>query len=380
MRVYMDNSATSFPKPEAVITAMTEYLRSSGASVSRSSSAEALAAGNLLAELREELAEFFGAEDSRNVVFTKNVTEALNIVIAGLIEKGDRVLVSSVEHNAVMRPLTGAGAQITAIPVSKEGVLDMDFAQAHIPSSKAVICTHVSNVSGDVLPVAALAFLCREKGVPFILDSAQSAGVLPIDMRETAIDALCFTGHKSLLGPTGTGGMILTSELARRLPPFIMGGTGSRSDHELHPQMMPDKFEAGTPNVVGLTGLHAALQYIRSYGRERIFAKEKEAGKYFFEKLSKFEEIDIIGSQDYGNKPPVFSLDFKTLDNAQVSHLLSRDYRIDNRCGLHCAPRAHQTYGTYPQGTLRLSLSHFTIRQEMDHAVEAISEILKTAR
>lgn len=379
MRVYMDNSATSFPKPEGVITSMVDYMRCSGASIGRSTSAEALAAGDMLAGLRETLADFFGAEDPRNVVFTKNVTESLNIVIAGLFEKGDPVLISSLEHNAVLRPLNAVGADIREIPVSGEGVMDLDFALAQIPLVKAVICTHVSNVSGDVMPVEELSLLCREKGVPFILDSAQSAGILPIDLKKMPIDALCFTGHKSLLGPTGTGGLILTAEFARRLRPFVTGGTGSRSDHEIHPLMMPDKFEAGTPNVVGLTGLLASLQYIQTYGRERIFARERELGKYFFEKLSKIEEISIIGSKDYGNKPPVFSLNFRTMDNAQASYRLSEDYHIDNRCGLHCAPRAHKTYGTYPQGTLRLSLSHFTMKEELDYVCRAISEILRSA-
>ncbi|MDO4793706.1 MAG: aminotransferase class V-fold PLP-dependent enzyme, partial [Filifactor alocis] len=226
MRVYMDNSATSFPKPKQVTDAMVEYMLHSGTNISRSTSSQADATADKLFVLRETLADFFHASDSRNVVFTKNITEALNIVIKGFLQTGDTVMTSSVEHNAVIRPLVQQGVNILSVPVSREGVMDLDFVKKHLPNVKAFFCTHVSNVSGDVMPIEVLAELCRERTIPFILDSAQSAGLLPIDMEKTPIDCLCFTGHKSILGPTGTGGMIIDPEFAKKVPPFITGGTG----------------------------------------------------------------------------------------------------------------------------------------------------------
>lgn len=377
MRVYMDNSATSFPKPKEVTEAMVDYMIRSGTSVSRSTSSQANTTADDIYTLREMLADFFHAESSRNVVFTKNITEALNIVIKGLINPGDTVMISSVEHNAVTRPLVQQGAELLSIPVDEKGTMDLDFVKENLSSVKAVFCTHISNVSGDVMPIEKLAHLCREKRVPFILDSAQSAGFLPIDMEAVPIDCLCFTGHKSLLGPTGTGGMVICTELSNRIPPFLTGGTGSKSHEEIHPVLLPDKYEAGTPNIVGLIGLLEGIRFLDRIGLENRFRAETELGQLFFENLSNFKQIHIVGSHDYSKKPPVFSLDFIGYDNADISYQLAEFYQIDNRCGLHCAPRAHRTYGTFPRGTVRLSLSHFTTREDIEYVTSAIKEILK---
>lgn len=376
-RVYMDNSATSFPKPKTVINSMVEYMIQSGTSISRSTSIQAKSTGDKIFTLRETLADFFNAPDSRNVIFTKNITEALNIVIKGLIRRNDIVMISSLEHNAVTRPLVQQGAKIIPIPVSERGETDLSFAKEHIPLVKAVFCTHVSNVSGDVVPIESLAEMCCKKNIPFILDTAQSAGLLPIDMTKTPIDCLCFTGHKSLLGPTGTGGMIISSELAKKIPPLITGGTGSKSHEEIHPNLTPDKYEAGTPNIVGLIGLLEGIRSIIEMGMEERLKIETALGEEFFEMLSSLKGIEIIGSKEYSRKPPVFSLNFSDMDNSDVSFALSEYYHIDNRCGLHCAPRAHLTYKTFPKGTVRLSLSHFTTREELQYAFFAIREILK---
>ncbi|MDO4773485.1 MAG: aminotransferase class V-fold PLP-dependent enzyme [Bacillota bacterium] len=376
MRVYMDNSATSFPKPKEVIDAMVEYMSEGGSNISRSMSSQAMSAGDKIFTLREKIAEFFGAPRSKNVVFTKNITEALNIVIKGYIRQGDPVLVSSLEHNAVMRPLVQQGAKILAIPVSEHGTMDLSFARENLEHAKALICTHVSNVSGDIMPIEKLAELCYEKKKPFILDSAQSAGVLPINLSSTPIDCLCFTGHKSMLGPTGTGGMVIRSSFAEKIPCFITGGTGSKSHEEIHPEILPDKYEAGTQNIVGLIGLLAGIEHINEVGIREIFRYETEMGQLFFEMLSSLDGVRIIGSKDYANKLPVFSLDFLSKDNADVSFQLGSKYGIDNRPGLHCAPRAHQSYGTFPQGTVRLSLSHFTTKADLDYVYAALREIL----
>lgn len=378
MRVYMDNSATSFPKPKEVTEAMVEYMLRSGTSVSRSTSSNADDTAYKIYTLRETLAEFFHAPDSRNVIFTKNITESLNIVIKGLIKPSDPVMISSLEHNAVVRPLVQQGADILSIPVNREGQMDLNFAKEHLRSVKAVICTHISNVSGDVMPVEELASLCAEVDVPFILDSAQSAGFLPIDMHDTPIDCLCFTGHKSLLGPTGTGGMVIRSEFAEKTPPFITGGTGSKSHEEIQPDLLPDKYEAGTPNIVGLLGLLEGIRAIERMGLHKRFEEETKLGQLFFEKLSTLNKVRVIGSHDYSKKAPVFSLDFEEHDNADISYRLAEFYQIDNRCGLHCAPRAHMSYGTFPHGTVRLSLSHFTTEDDINYVYESIKDMLKT--
>ena len=376
MRVYMDNSATSFPKPEKSVQAMVDYMTQMGTSVARSTSNTSTSTGNLIFDLREKLASFFHGGSSRNVIFTKNITEALNIVIHSYIQEGDRVLISGLEHNAVTRPLVQAGAELMAIPVSPEGALDLDFARKNIQGIKAVFCTHASNVSGDRVAIEDLIPIAKSAGVPFILDAAQTAGHIPIDMTALDIDCLCFTGHKGLLGPTGTGGMILTKEFAKELKPFITGRTGSQSDEEIHPLQMPDKFEAGTPNIVGLVGLLASIEYIEEEGLGKIFDQETKNGQYFYEQLSRLPDVRIIGSKDYTCKMPVFSLDFVGQDNATISYLLGTKYNIDNRTGMHCAPRAHKTYGTYPQGTVRLSLSHKTTKEDMDYAIASLKEIL----
>lgn len=377
MRVYMDNSATSFPKPKQVSDAMVEYMLYSGTNVSRSTSSQADATADKLFVLRETLAEFFHVSDSRNVVFTKNITEALNIVIKGFLHTGDTVMTSSIEHNAVIRPLVQQGVNILSVPVSREGVTDLSFVKTNLPFVKAFFCTHVSNVSGDVMPIEVLAELCREFNIPFIVDSAQSAGLLPINMKRTPIDCLCFTGHKALLGPTGTGGMIIDPEFAEKVPSFITGGTGSLSHEEVHPDLLPDKYEAGTANIVGLIGLLEGVRSILDLGLDKRWEIETSLGQNFFEQLSSLNGIDILGSQDYCTKPPVFSLNFKNFDNADISYLLAQRYQIDNRCGLHCAPRAHQSYGSFPQGSVRLSLSHFTTEEELDYVTQALRELTK---
>ncbi len=376
MRVYMDNSATSFPKPPEVIEAMVEYMSQGGSNISRSMSTEALSTGSKIFMLRETIKDFFGAESSRNVVFTKNITESLNIVIKGLVQKDDNIMISSLEHNAVTRPLVQQGANIIAIPVSSDGVLDIDFVKNNIQRVKAVICTHVSNVSGDIMPIDAIAEICKENYVPFILDSAQSAGILPIDLKKTPIDCICFTGHKSLLGPSGTGGMVIQDAFAERIPSYITGGTGSQSHEEIHPHLLPDKYEAGTQNIVGLIGLLAGIESINQMGLDKRLAHELELGQQFYEMLRSLDGFRIIGGNDYSKKLPVFSLDFQSMDNADASYLLGSHFGIDNRPGIHCAPRAHMTYGTYPQGTVRLSLSHFTTKSDLEYAVNALRDIL----
>lgn len=376
MRVYLDNSATSFPKPRRVVDAMSEYMLYSGTNISRSTSSQASHTADLIFTLRETISDFFHSEDSRNVVFTKNITESFNIVIKGLFQPGDTVMVSSLEHNAVIRPLVQQGVTILPIPVSPEGKMDLDFVRQSLSSVQALICTHVSNVSGDVMPIATLSSLCQTYKVPFLLDTAQSAGLLPLDLSQHHIDCLCFTGHKALLGPTGTGGMILHPNLIERIPPFITGGTGSFSHQPNHPLLLPDKYEAGTPNIVGLIGLLEGIRSILELGLEKRWKQETELGQEFFAQLQSLKGVKILGSQDYSSKPPVFSLVFNEFDNATISYILAEKYGIDNRCGLHCSPMAHRTYLSFPHGSLRFSLSHFTTKEDIRYVMTCLKEVL----
>lgn len=381
-RVYFDNGATSFPKPKEVILAVTDYMTNIGCNVGRGIYKDAETAENIIYDTREALASLFNLEQSENICFTKNITESINVIIKGFIKKGDRVIVSTVEHNAVMRPLNFVGAEIITVDLitdEEKGLLELS--EKLNQQIKAVIMTHSSNVTGDILPIEKVGKLCRKYKVPFILDSAQSAGVLNIDMKQMNIDCVCFTGHKSLLGPQGIGGFAISREFEKMVSPFIQGGTGSISDLELQPEFMPDKFESGTQNLPGIFGLKAGLDFLNQVGIENIHNKEIELFKYFYDKLLKIElfedKVKIIAIKDMENRTPIISLDFLGKDNAIISHELQLKYNIQNRCGLHCSPSAHKFYGTFPQGTVRFSLGYFNTSEEIDYVCNAIEEILK---
>jgi len=380
--VYMDNGATSFPKAPGVGQAMSGYINEVGCSVNRGAYESAFSAENIVFETREMIAHLFNFDKPENVVFTKNITESLNVIIKGLLGRGDHVVVSSVEHNAVMRPLMALkkrGVSFSRAKCDSEGNLDIeDFKKQIKENTKAVIMTHGSNVSGTGLDLESVGSVCKEKGIPFIVDAAQTAGFLNVDMQRLGADAVAFTGHKSLLGPQGTGGFAIRESLAEKISTFIEGGTGSLSEMEEQPSYMPDKFESGTPNVVGIFGLHAALGYIVKTGVEQIAAHELEMTKRFIEGLSGIPEASLIGRKDLSWRTAVVSLDFKGRDNALIAHELSKKYGISTRCGLHCAPAAHKTLGTFPQGTVRFSLGYSTAAEDVDYTVQSIIETLKT--
>jgi len=380
--VYMDNGATSFPKAPGVAEAMSGYINEVGCSVNRGAYESAFSAENIVFETREMIAHLFNFDKPENVVFTKNITESLNAIIKGLLADGDHVVVSSVEHNAVMRPLMALkkrGASFSRAKCDSEGNLDIDDFKSKIQkNTKAVIMTHGSNVSGTVLDLESVGSVCKEKGIPFIVDAAQTAGFLNVDMQRLGADAVAFTGHKSLLGPQGTGGFAISDRLAEMTDTFIEGGTGSLSEMEEQPLYMPDKFESGTPNVVGIFGLHAALCYIKKTGIEKIAAHELEMTRRFLKALTKIPQARLVGRRDLLWRTAVVSLDFEGMDNALIAHELSKRYGISTRCGLHCAPAAHKTLGTFPQGTVRFSLGYSTAAEDVDYTVQSIIETLKT--
>lgn len=385
--IYLDNACTTFPKPECVSNAVFEYMTKGGSNVNRGCYNKAYDTEEILFETRDMICRLFNGPDARNVVFTRGITESLNIVIKGMIKSGDHIIVSSYEHNAVMRPLNGLierGQDISfdRIPILADGSLDIKaIAKMKRDNTKALIINHASNVSGQVAPIEEIGGICKELGLKLIVDSAQTAGSVPIDMKKMNIDVLTFTGHKGLMGPQGVGGMIVTDEMAELIDPLIEGGTGSISDKEITPLSLPDKFEAGTLNLPGIVGLHAAIGWINRIGIETIHKKECELRKRFIKGIYDLKEKEIVriigiqnGTEDYIG---VVSIDCLNADNSIVSAELDEKYGIMTRVGMHCSPSAHKTLGTFPQGAIRFSFGFFNSEEEIDTAVNALHEILK---
>lgn len=383
-KIYLDQASTTYPKPECVAGAVFEYMTGNGSNINRGCYENAYDTEEVVLETRELLCELFDGPDCKNVVFTKNVTESLNIVLKGFLKPGDHVLTSSMEHNAVMRPLRqleAAGAAFERIPCNAQGELLLDEMEVLLkPNTKAIVLMHASNVCGTILPLKEVGEFCRTHGLKFIVDCAQTAGVLPISMKEMNIDALCFTGHKGLYGPQGIGGFILQEEMIKEITPLLSGGTGSISHTEDIPEFMPDRFEPGTMNLPGIFGLHAALNWLKDTGTEKIHNKEKNLTGLFLGKLkeldSKGEKLCLVGKESTEGRTAVVSIQTPGRDVSEVAYLLDKNYGIMTRVGLHCAPSAHRTLGTYPTGTVRFSFGYFNTEEEVLFAVKALEEIL----
>ena len=383
MAVYLNNAATTWPKPECVPLAMSTFLTQGGANSARGTSSKRdMSTMNLILDCRMKLAEFFGGYDNLNpllVTFCMNITEAINVVLHGFLRPGMRVLTSSMEHNAVMRPLRALeaqGVEIDVLQADLRGFIHPEDLTAKLNETRynLAIFSHASNVAGTVQPIHELAEICREHDLPLILDTAQTAGLIKLNASELGLAALCFTGHKGLMGPQGTGGIVWEPEFASRVKPFITGGTGSYSHLEIQPEDMPDKFEAGTPNLPGIAGLNAALDWLNETGITNIANKERETGAYLLDKLKSLDNIILSGMQDTTKRLPVFALNVKNLDNGILADELSiRGF--ETRPGLHCAPSAHRTLNTFPQGALRVSPGYFTDKNEIDAFITALSEI-----
>lgn len=382
--IYLDNAATSWPKPAAVHEAITQFLETSAGNPGRSGHRLSLAAGRVLYDLREALAEFFGLQDPLRLVFTSGVTESVNLVLHGLLQPGDHVVTSSMEHNSVMRPLRclqQKGVQLTVVPSAADGTLNPgDVRSALRPETRLVVLTHASNVCGTILPVAEVGALTRQQGILLLVDAAQTAGVLPIDMASMNIDLLAFSGHKGLLGPTGTGGLAIGEHVdVSGMVPLKQGGTGSLSEREEQPDFLPDKFESGTPNSVGLAGLLASLEYLRGNGEGSLGQHERMLTEQLLEGLRPIPGIGLYGPGDPAAMVGVVSL---TLDGFQVSDVaahLDEEHDILCRPGLHCAPAAHRTLGTFPHGTLRFSPGPFTTSQDIERTVQAMTALARSA-
>ena len=375
-KIYLDNASTSYPKPEGVTRAVYDYMVNVGANIHRGTYENAFDAATTVFESRQQIAAFFGASDCKSVVFTKNVTESLNVLLKGFLKPGDHILVSAMEHNAMMRPLVQMGCTFDRIPCDAEGNLRLETMEKFLlPNTKAVAMLHASNVCGTVLPIAQVGRFCQEHGLKFFVDCAQTAGVLPIDMAALGIDALAFTGHKGLMGPQGIGGFVLREEMVARIEPLISGGTGSRSDSEEIPHFMPDRFEAGTPNLPGIFGLHAALKWIKNTGIDEICRHEMDLTQQFLSGLLPLERrglLRIIGKRDCAERIGVVSVLPLQKDPSTVAFELAEQYGIQTRVGLHCAPSAHQTLRTFPVGTVRFSFGWFNDSAQTEHAIRAL--------
>ena len=382
--IYLDNASTTFPKEPNVASAMADYITNCGININRGSYSLAYDVEDIIYTTRQRLNTLFNGHDPSHVIFTQNVTMSLNMVIKGLLKAGDHVLVSSMEHNAVMRPLTqllDKGITFDTIPCDSTGSIQMDSIEPLIrPNTVALIINHASNVCGTIQPLKSIGPICKAHNLQFIVDAAQTAGVIPIDVKACHIDALCFTGHKGLLGPQGIGGIILTKEMAQTLTPLIAGGTGSFSHLETMPTHMPDAFESGTLNLPGIIGLNEGLDYIESQGMENIHNHELVLTQSFLEGLQSIDRINIVGKQNIQDRTAVVSITIDGMDPANIAYELESTYHIMTRVGLHCAPRAHQTLGTYPEGTVRFSFGYANTHKDVESALSALHRIVKNTK
>ncbi|HPS84258.1 MAG TPA: aminotransferase class V-fold PLP-dependent enzyme [Bacteroidales bacterium] len=378
MKIYLDNSATSWPKPASIISAMTSYLNDYGGSPGRSGHQFAAKAAQEVFETRELIASLFNCPAAERVMFSANATHALNFAIKGILNPGDHVIISHMEHNAVYRTVSFLKNEgIISFDIAncnERGFLDIGHLKSLIRSNtRMIICIHGSNVSGTIQNISEIGSICAEQNILFLVDAAQSAGFVPIDMVEDNIDLLAFTGHKKLYGPTGIGGLCIKDEIAVRT--HIHGGTGSKSEMADHPLFYPDRLEAGTLNAVGIIGLKAGIQHVLDKGINTIRKSLSELTRCFINECNQIDGISIYGPSPSEERLPLVSMNIRNLAPADIASALDKDYGIMVRPGLHCSPLAHQTIGTFPGGTLRFSFGCFSTEEEVKYSIDALKKI-----
>jgi len=375
--IYLDNAATSHPKPEAVYRRVDDVLRNFSANPGRSGHGMAVEADRVIFDARESLATLFGIKHSDRIIFTPNATAALNLALKGLLKPGDHCVTTSMEHNSVTRPLkflSQLGVEVTKVGATAEGILNAaDIASAIKPNTKLVAVTHASNVIGTITPIEEIIKAAHEKGVPVLLDAAQTAGPVGIDVEGLGVDLLACPGHKGLYGPQGTGFLYISHDV--RLKPIIFGGTGSRSDTEIMPDFLPDRYEAGTLNTPGIAGLGAGAEFIMSEGMDRIRAHEAGLCGQLIDGLSGIAGIKLYGVMDAGRRASVVAFNIDGMDPAAVGDRLDSEFGIAVRVGIHCAPDAHRTMGSFPKGAIRMSPGYFNTPGDIVTAVEAVRAI-----
>ena len=371
--IYLDNAATTRPKPPGVAEAVTAAMMSWG-NCGRGAHEEALASARAVFSVREKVAKLLGCKRADHVAFTPNSTQALNIAISGLLGPEDHFLSTDLEHNSVLRPryrLRQQGAEVDFVHADPNGRLDYDaFEKLLRPNTKAVVCTHASNLTGDMIDIGWVGEFCHQHGLLFILDASQTAGVFPIDMEQQHIDVVCFTGHKSLLGPQGTGGLCVREGLDIR--PFAVGGTGVQSYLETQPTEYPTRLEAGTLNSHGLAGLNASLEFLMETGIDTIRAHEMALARRFYEAVREVPGVRVYGDFHKPERAPVVALNIGDYESGEVADELAERFGIATRPGAHCAPRMHRALGTTEQGAVRFSWSYFNTKEETDAAAEAV--------
>ena len=376
--IYLDNAATTLHKPQQVIDAVVHAMQSMG-NCARGTHEEALDAARTVYDARVRLASLFGCPRVDHVAFTANSTEALNMAINGLIDPGDHVISTDLEHNSVLRPLyrleAERGAELSFVPADKLGNVDYaDFERLMKPNTRAVVCTNASNLTGTVLDIERIAKTAHSHGALVIVDASQTAGCWPIDMKKMGIDVLCFTGHKGLMGPQGTGGICVKEGIEIR--PFKVGGSGVQSYSRTHPAEYPTRLEAGTLNGHGIAGLGAAAKFISETGVENIHAKERSLMLRFYEGVKNIEGVTVYGDFTK-DRTAIVALNIRDYESGEVSYELSQGYGIATRPGAHCAPRMHKALGTAEVGAVRFSFSFYNTEEEIDEAVRAVAELAK---
>lgn len=376
--IYMDNAATTMHKPQEVIEAVVKAMSSMG-NAGRGTNEASLSASRIIYDTREKLCNLFGAENPRQIVFTGNSTESLNIAIKGLLNPGDHAVTTMLEHNSVLRPLyemEKRGTELTIVRSNEKGTLNLDDVEAAMrPNTKIIVCTNGSNLTGNYVDIAAVAEIAHRHNALIVVDASQTAGVFPIDVQKMHIDVLCFTGHKGLLGPQGTGGMYVREGIEIR--PLKSGGSGVQTYSKTHPHEMPTALEAGTLNGHGIAGLHGALSYLEKNGIDRIRKREQELMRKFYEGVKDIDGVKVYGDFSSDNRCAIVSLNIGDYDSSEVSDELLTVYNISTRPGGHCAPLMHEALGTVEQGAVRFSFSHYNTDEEVDTAIEAVRELAR---
>ena len=374
--IYFDNAATSLMKPDTVAKAVYDAICTMG-NAARGAHDASLSSMRILYDTREMLCELFHGEAPEQVAFTANSTEALNFAIQGLLQPGDHVITTVLEHNSVLRPLylkEQEGVSLTILPADEKGNISPEaFEEAIRPYTEAIVCTHASNLTGNMLDLHRIGEICKRHDLLFIVDASQTAGVFPIDMQKMNISVLCFTGHKSLMGPQGTGGLVVKKGVNIR--PLLVGGSGIHSYSKSHPTVMPTALEAGTLNCHGIAGLHASLQYLKEKGIHNLYEKEHLLMKTFYEGVVNIPGVKVYGDFDQRERAPIVTLNIGDYDSGQVSDELLTRFQIATRAGAHCAPLMHESQGTKKQGAVRFSFSHFNTMEEIQKGIEAVKKL-----
>ncbi|MBS5823715.1 MAG: aminotransferase class V-fold PLP-dependent enzyme [Clostridium argentinense] len=381
MKVYLDNGATSYPKPQSVYNDMFNYMTKIGSNVGRGASSSSLMGNKIIYEARKTLIEFFNFDKIENVIFTPNITYSLNMLIKGSVKKGWHVITSVMDHNSTLRALHTLSEnniiELDIVGASKEGFINIEELKNKIKNNtKLIVLSHASNIVGSIQPLEKIGKLCREKNIYFIVDSAQSAGALEVDFKKLNCSALAFTGHKSLLGPQGIGGFLIDDEFNSECIPIIEGGTGSVSSSVIQPQFMPDKFESGTMNAPAIAGLLAGIKFINSEGINTIKEHEEYLTDKFLTGLLNMKDIIIYGNKSTENRTSTISLNSTKIDNSELGFTLDSEYGIITRTGLHCAPLAHEAVGSYPNGSIRFSFGYFNDLKDVNYTLDCINKVL----